>query len=50
MVAAFAADPDHGATGRSAPRRLQRAIAAADAAGLPVPALRAIAQDEGLIT
>jgi hypothetical protein len=43
MVEAFDADPDHGATGRSAPTRLARALAHADQAGLPVPSLRAIA-------
>lgn len=42
MVAAFDADPDHGATGRSAPARLARAIDHADEAGLAVPKLRAI--------
>ncbi|MEA2001811.1 MAG: hypothetical protein U9N84_08005 [Actinomycetota bacterium] len=43
MVEAFDADPEHGATGRSAPTRLARALAHADQAGLPVPSLRAIA-------
>lgn len=43
MVGAFEADPDHGATGRSAPRRLERALRHAEAAGIRVPALRAIA-------
>jgi ketopantoate reductase len=45
MVEAFAADPAHGATGRSAPSRLARAIEHAAAAGLDVPVLRAIQQD-----
>lgn len=45
MVTAIEADPDHGATGRSAPRRLQRAIGHARAAGLETPVLRAIADD-----
>jgi len=45
MVEAFAADPDHGATGRSAPSRLSRAIEHAATAGLDVPALLAIQQD-----
>ncbi len=40
---AFTADPDHGNRGRSAPERLRRALAHADAAGLTVPALRRIA-------
>lgn len=39
---AFEADPDHRARGRSAPARLERAIALADEAGLEVPALRAL--------
>ncbi len=43
LAASFAADPDHGATGRSAPARLRRAIALADQHGLDVPALRQIA-------
>lgn len=44
-VAAFEADPDHAATGRSAPQRLQRALGHADELGLAVPRLRAIAAD-----
>lgn len=43
MVTAIEADPDHGATGRSAPARLARAIEHADQAGLEVPRLRQIA-------
>lgn len=43
MEAAIAGDPEHKATGRSAPARLARAIAHADEAGLAVPRLRAIA-------
>lgn len=43
MLEAFAADPDHGCTGRSAPARLARALAHADRFGLAVPALRALA-------
>jgi hypothetical protein len=43
MVEAIDADPAHGATGRSAPARLARAIGHADAAGLDVPRLREIA-------
>lgn len=43
MEAAIAGDPDHGATGRSAPARLARALRHAAAAGLEVPRLTAIA-------
>lgn len=43
MLEAFDADPDHGCTGRSAPARLARAIAHADASGLAVPTLRSLA-------
>ncbi len=43
MVEAIDADPEHGATGRSAPARLARAIGHADEAGLEVPKLREIA-------
>lgn len=42
MLEAFAGDPDHGCTGRSAPARLARALRHADEAGLSVPALRAL--------
>ena len=42
MLEAFAGDPDHGCTGRSAPARLRRALAHADAFGLAVPVLRAL--------
>ena len=42
MVEAFAADPDHGATGRSAPSRLERALGHAADAGLDVPTLMSI--------
>lgn len=45
MVAAFAADPDHGATGRSAPGRLDRALAHAEAAGLAAPTLHSIRRE-----
>lgn len=44
MAAAFAADPEHGATGRSAPSRLTRALAHAAEAGLSVPTLTEIGQ------
>ncbi len=40
---AFAADPDHGTMGRSAPARLARALGHADDHGLDVPTLRRIA-------
>jgi hypothetical protein len=40
---AFDADPHHRARGRSAAARLTRALSIADAAGLDVPALRALA-------
>ncbi len=43
MLRAFEADPDHAATGRSAPARLARALGHAKEAGLPVPRLEAIA-------
>jgi hypothetical protein len=45
MVSAFEADPGHAATGRSAPRRLDRALRHAEEAGIEVPALRAIADE-----
>jgi ketopantoate reductase len=45
MVRAFDGDPDHGTTGRSAPARLRRAVAQADAAGLEVPTLRELLGD-----
>jgi hypothetical protein len=43
MLEAFAGDPDHAATGRSAPARLRRALAHADDGGLAVPTLRELA-------
>jgi hypothetical protein len=43
MLEAFDADPGHRCTGRSALARLVRALRDADAAGLAVPTLRAIA-------
>jgi ketopantoate reductase len=43
MLTAFAGDPDHRCTGRSAPARLARALQQADAAGLEAPWLREIA-------
>ncbi len=48
MLEAFAGDPQHKCTGRSAPARLQRALAHADAAELAVPKLREIAARLGL--
>ncbi|HHM04664.1 MAG TPA: hypothetical protein ENJ19_02845 [Gammaproteobacteria bacterium] len=45
MLEAFAGDPGHRCMGRSAPLRLQRALALADAHGLAVPTLRKIAHD-----
>jgi hypothetical protein len=45
LVQAIEADPGHGATGRSAPARLARAIEHADRAGLEVPRLRQIAAE-----
>lgn len=42
MLEAFAGDPAHGCTGRSAPARLARALQHADAAGLTVPVLRSL--------
>ena len=46
MLEAFEGDPDHGCMGRSAPARLARALQQADAAGLQVPRLRAIAASQ----
>ncbi|MEN8112944.1 MAG: hypothetical protein ABFS21_01040 [Actinomycetota bacterium] len=48
MLTAFGGDPDHGATGRSAPRRLQRAIDHAAEAGLEIPTLLEIGREAGL--
>ena len=45
MVVAFNGDPEHKCMGRSAPARLQRALAIADEAGLDVPTLRKIQRD-----
>jgi hypothetical protein len=44
MLNAFAADPDHGTTGRSAPKRLARAIRHARDAGIETPVLDEIAR------
>lgn len=43
MVEAFDGDPEHGATGRSAPMRLARALHHADEAGIAATKLRKIA-------
>ena len=43
MLKAFAGDPDHRCMGRSAPARLERAIAQATAANLDVPTLKKVA-------
>lgn len=45
MVTAIEADPDHGATGRSAPRRLERARGHSADAGIDTPTLDAIARE-----
>lgn len=39
MLEAFAGDPEHKSTGRSAPARLQRALQMADTFGLTLPTL-----------
>lgn len=44
---AIDADPDHQATGRSAPRRLERALEQARALGISLPCLGSIASDRG---
>ncbi|HZJ48144.1 MAG TPA: hypothetical protein VFD97_03795 [Acidimicrobiia bacterium] len=48
MTAAIHGDPDHGTTGRSAPRRLERAINHARAAGISTPYLDEIGHEAGL--
>ena len=45
MLEAFAADPEHGATGRSAPLRLRRALDHAAAADIDIPAMAEIARE-----
>ena len=47
MLRAFLADPDHVAAGRSAPARLRRTLARAEALGVDVPALREISARVG---
>lgn len=39
----FAKDPDHATTGRTAPERLARTLARAEALGVEIPAIRALA-------
>jgi ketopantoate reductase len=46
VVSGMEGDPHHKCKGRTAPGRLARAVAHADAAGLAVPRLRAIASDQ----
>ena len=48
MVAAIDGDPEHATTGRSAPRRLERAIEYARTAGIETPMLIEIGQEAGL--
>jgi hypothetical protein len=48
MLEAFRGDPDHGTTGRSAPRRLERAIRHARTAGIETPVLIEIGREAGL--
>lgn len=43
MLVAFAGDPEHRCTGRSAPTRLARALQQAETAGIDTPVLRMIA-------
>lgn len=45
MVAAFEGDPEHKCMGRSAPARLERALAHAERHNLAVPALKKIAEE-----
>lgn len=46
MLVAFAGDPEHGCTGRSAAQRLQRALQLADEADLEVQTLRRIQAEQ----
>lgn len=46
MLEAFEGDPEHKCMGRSAPARLERALAIADKAGLEVPHLRTVQQKQ----
>lgn len=47
MLAAFRGDPAHQCTGRSAPARLERALARAASLGLRLPVLEEIARERG---
>jgi hypothetical protein len=49
MLAAYAGDPDHGTTGRSAPMRLARALAHAGEAGIKAEKLDEIARAHGVV-
>lgn len=46
MLVAFDGDPQHGCMGRSAPSRLKRALAIAEQAGIDVPTLKDIEQND----
>jgi len=48
MVEAFNGDPEHGCMGRSAPARLNRALAHADELGLKLNTLRGLAAEAGI--
>jgi hypothetical protein len=48
MVSAIDGDPAHGTTGRSAPRRLERAIGQAREAGIATPVLLEVGREAGL--
>lgn len=48
MARAIEGDPGHGATGRSAPRRLERALNHARSAGIETPTLVEIGREAGL--
>ncbi len=47
LVKAFHGDPDHRCMGRSAPQRLQRALAHANQLGLDLPTLRSVNETSG---
>ncbi len=48
MVRAIEGDPGHGTTGRSAPRRLERAIDHGRSAGIEIPTLMKVGREVGL--
>lgn len=50
LAIAFAGDPQHACMGRSAPARLARALRKAEASGLELPVLRAIAAEQPTAT